>query len=203
MLEGYKILQKGGVGELVEKKSKFIATTYPVSTEEEAITFIEATKKKYWNASHNCTAYIIGENYEIQRCSDDGEPSGTAGMPILNVLESNNLNNILCIVIRYFGGIKLGAGGLVRTYTKAVTECLEKAVIVNLVEGKKLKIKFNYENIKQIDFILTNIKIIDKSFDEKITYTILISDNKYQEIYHEILNNTVNIVELEKILIAE
>lgn len=186
--------------EIIINKSRFITELIKINNENEVKDILINIKNKYPGATHYCYAYICGTR---KKCSDDGEPSGTAGMPILNVLESNNLNNILCIVIRYFGGIKLGAGGLVRTYTKAVTECLEKAVIVNLVEGKKLKIKFNYENIKQIDFILTNIKIIDKSFDEKITYTILISDNKYQEIYHEILNNTVNIVELEKILIAE
>lgn len=109
-----KIVYKGGEGELIEKKSRFIATVIPVNSEDEALEFIAAMKKKYWNASHNCFAFVVGENYELQRCSDDGEPQGTAGRPMLDVLLGEQIHNAAVVVTRYFGGTLLGTGGLVR-----------------------------------------------------------------------------------------
>ena len=113
-MENYKIVHRGGQGEIVEKKSRFIATVCPVMSEEEAISFIEKTKKKYWDARHNCHAFVIGERNEISRCSDDGEPSGTAGKPMLDVLLGAGVHNVCVVVTRYFGGTLLGTGGLVR-----------------------------------------------------------------------------------------
>ena len=119
MLEKYKIAYEGGQGEIVEKKSRFIATIRPVKTEEEALSFIAEMKKKYWDASHNCSAYVIGERNEIQRCSDDGEPGQTAGRPMLDVLLGEEIHDVCAVVTRYFGGTLLGTGGLVRAYTTA------------------------------------------------------------------------------------
>ena len=108
MSDNFIIVYKGGEGEISEKKSRFIATISPVNSEEEAIEFVESMKKKYWNARHNCYAFVLGDNNEIQRFSDDGEPSGTAGKPILEVLLGNNIHNAIAVVTRYFGGTLLG-----------------------------------------------------------------------------------------------
>ena len=115
MLEEYRTIYQGGEGELIEKKSRFIATVRLVKSEEEALAFIEEMRKKYWNATHNCFAYVIGERKEIMRCSDDGEPQGTAGKPMLDVLLGEELYNTAVVVTRYFGGTLLGTGGLVTT----------------------------------------------------------------------------------------
>ena len=119
--------------EIIIEKSRFICTLKKVSTEEEAQDFIKEIRKKYWDATHNCSAYIVGENTAAQRSNDDGEPSGTAGLPMLEVLRKNNLHNVAAVVTRYFGGIKLGAGGLIRAYTNSVAEAVEKAGIAEKV----------------------------------------------------------------------
>ncbi len=136
MVLEYKILYEGGVGEIVEKKSRFIATTRPVETEEEAFGFIEEMKKKYWDATHNCSAFVLGERGEICRCSDDGEPSQTAGRPMLDVLLGEEIRNICVVVTRYFGGTLLGTGGLVRAYSGAVKAGLENSQNRNKASGK-------------------------------------------------------------------
>lgn len=124
-MNGIKIVYRGGEGEIIEKKSRFIATVCPVDSEEDAVGFIEKIKKKYWDARHNCHAFVVGERNEISRCSDDGEPSGTAGLPMLEVLRKNQLSGVAAVVTRYFGGIKLGAGGLVRAYTGSVSKAVQ------------------------------------------------------------------------------
>jgi len=118
MENSYKTIVSYGEGEIVEKKSKFLCKIYPVHSEEEALAHIEQLKKQYWDARHNCYAYIIGKNSETVRCSDDGEPSGTAGRPMLEVLQKEELKDVLAVVTRYFGGVLLGTGGLVRAYTR-------------------------------------------------------------------------------------
>lgn len=128
--------------EIVIEKSRFICTLKKAATEEEAQDFIKETKKKYWDATHNCSAYIIGESGAAQRSNDDGEPSGTAGLPMLEVLRKNNLHNVAAVVTRYFGGIKLGAGGLVRAYTNSVATAIEEAGIAE-------KVLFGYFNFRQ------------------------------------------------------
>ena len=133
MAECTKILYQGGVGEIVEKKSRFIASVAPVATEQEALDFIAAKKKEYWDARHNCYAYIIGSKQEIMRCSDDGEPAQTAGRPMLDVLLSASVYNIVVIVTRYFGGVLLGTGGLVRAYQGATKAGLDASVLLSSV----------------------------------------------------------------------
>ena len=120
MADSYKILYEGGEAEIEVKKSRFIATTRPVKSEDEAVAFIAEMKKKYWDARHNCSAYTIGLNHELERCSDDGEPQKTAGRPMLDVLLNEGIHNVCVVVTRYFGGILLGTGGLVRAYQAAV-----------------------------------------------------------------------------------
>ena len=120
MGDSYKILYAGGENEIVEKKSRFIATLRPVNSEEEAAAFIAEMKKKYWDASHNCSAFTIGRNHELTRCSDDGEPAQTAGRPMLDVLFGEDIHNVCAVVTRYFGGTLLGTGGLVRAFSGAV-----------------------------------------------------------------------------------
>ncbi len=148
--------------EIIIEKSKFICSLKSVDTFEQAIEFINSLKKEHYNASHNCSALIIGLNSNTMRSSDDGEPSGTAGNPMLNVLKMNNLSNIVVVVTRYFGGIKLGTGGLIRAYTQSVTSALKTAEIITVKEMTKVEITVNYSiaNLikNKIDYLLLNIE---------------------------------------------
>ena len=150
MLPEYRTIYRGGEDEIVEKKSRFIATVVPVNTEEEALEFVEKTRKKYWDARHNCFAYIIGERGQLQRCSDDGEPNGTAGKPMLDVLLGNELRNVAVVVTRYFGGTLLGTGGLVRAYSGAVKAGLDASVVITKILGVKLHIETDYTTFGKI-----------------------------------------------------
>lgn len=152
-MQTYRILLKGGQGEIVEKKSRFIASLQPAASEQEASAFIEATKKKYWDARHNCTAMVIGRNAEITRCSDDGEPSGTAGRPMLEVLTGEGLRDVAVVVTRYFGGTLLGTGGLVRAYTLAVKEGLKNCEVGTLREGRKVRLAMSYNDYGKVEHL--------------------------------------------------
>lgn len=154
-----KIVYTGGEGEIVEKKSRFIATLRPIQTEAEAMAFIGKMKKKYWDARHNCSAFVIGDNQEISRCSDDGEPSQTAGRPMLDVLLKEEIHNTAVVVTRYFGGVLLGTGGLVRAYQKAVQEGLKNSVVLDIHPGQKLAIHTDYNGLGKIQYILGKAKI--------------------------------------------
>ena len=170
---------------IIIKNSKFICYIYKVDNIEEINKILNDIRVKYYDATHCCYAYILDN---IKKESDDGEPSGTAGIPMLQVLEKNNLNHVLCIVVRYFGKIKLGAGGLVRAYTKSVTETL-KNNIITLVPGFKILLTFNYDNLKSVDYLLKDIIIINKFFDNKITYEVDVDNN--------LLNNLKSIKDIE------
>ena len=171
-------------------KSKFIANIFYVKTKEDVNTYLNEIKEKYSDATHNCYAYIING---LIGSSDDGEPSGTAGKPILNVLEKNNLNYCLCIVTRYFGGIKLGAGGLVRAYTKASTECL-KENIIKLTKGYLVKLTTTFKYTKKIENLITNIKT--KVFTDNVIYTLEIEKEYFEKIKNELYNiSDVKIIE--------
>lgn len=176
MLKDYRTVYRGGEGEIVEKKSRFITTVLPVTTEEEALAFIEAMNKKYWNATHNCYAYVIGERSEIQRCSDDGEPSGTAGKPMLDVLMGEKLHNVVVVVTRYFGGTLLGTGGLVRAYSSAVKAGLASSVIITKMSGVKLEINTEYTGLGKIQYILgeNGITTLDTVYTDKVNMTVLV-----------------------------
>lgn len=158
-MEKYFIVEKPGQGEIVEKKSRFIAHVLPIQSEEEALAHIERIKKQYWDARHNCFAFIIGRNNEIQRFSDDGEPQGTAGKPILEVLTNGNIHNTLIIVTRYFGGTLLGTGGLVRAYGQSAKAGLENALVMRVCEGVSFDLRCDYNSIGKIKYIMGQMNI--------------------------------------------
>ena len=163
-------------GEIIEKKSRFIADIVPVKDEEEALEFIEGVRKKFWDARHHCYAYIVGDKGSIQRCSDDGEPSKTAGRPMLDVLLSKKLINICAVVTRYFGGTLLGTGGLVRAYQSAVIDGLEGMEIVKIEEAFRLYIKSSYDmygNFKRMEESL-GIYIEDVEYTQEVDMKIIV-----------------------------
>lgn len=192
MLEQYKVLYKGGEDEIVEKKSRFIATVVPAETEEEAISFIEAMRKKYWNATHNCFAYVIGERGQLQRCSDDGEPGGTAGRPMLDVLLGEEVRNIAVVVTRYFGGTLLGTGGLVRAYAAATQAGLAASMIITKILGVKLYIKTDYTGLGKIQYILgqRGIMILNSVYTENVELEVLIPGSEVEAVRAEIIEGT-------------
>lgn len=174
-----KTIKKDLSNEIIIQKSRFICECIKISSEIDVKKVLEKIKVKYKDATHYCYAYIISNTKRFQ---DDGEPSGTAGKPILNVLESNELTNILCIVIRYFGGIKLGAGGLVRAYTKAVTETIHENNIKLLIPTYLIEFTFSYEDLKMMDYILNDMNILDKKFETDITYLVHIPVNGFDRL---------------------
>ncbi len=165
-----KIVAEGACGEIVEKKSRFIASIMPVSTEEEALSFIQEKKKQYWDARHNCSAYIIGRKNPISRCSDDGEPSQTAGRPMLDVLEREGIYDVVVVVTRYFGGVLLGTGGLVRAYQAAVQEGLKNCRFAKAIDGYECFLTISYTAYGQAEYILREegIEVIDSDFEEQV-----------------------------------
>lgn len=180
MVECLRTVYQGGVGEIVEKKSRFIATVRLVESEEEALEILEGARKKYWDATHNCFAYVIGERGETVRCSDDGEPSGTAGRPMLDVLLGEKLTNILVIVTRYFGGTLLGTGGLVRAYSKAVQEGIRNSRIIEQRYGVRMKIETDYNGIGKIQYLLAadHVPVLESRYTERVETEILLPKNE-------------------------
>lgn len=192
MFTPYKIVFAPGEGEYEEKKSRFIAHVAPAESEEEAAEFIERMRKKYYDARHNCTAYIIGRNREITRCSDDGEPSGTAGKPILEVLLGAEVTNVVVVVTRYFGGTLLGTGGLVRAYTQATKEGLANAVIVTMRFGVELTICADYTDVGKVQYLLANeqIEIAQSRYTEKVEFDIQIPKEKQKAVTQKLIEAT-------------
>lgn len=184
MAEQYKTVYEGGTGEIVEKKSRFIATVRPVQTEEAALAFIEEMRKKYWDARHNCSAYILGERQEVMRCSDDGEPSQTAGKPMLDVLAGAGLTDTAVVVTRYFGGTLLGTGGLVRAYSAAVQEGLKNSRVITKCWGTMLEIGMDYNGIGKLQYLFgqRQIPLMDSEYTDKVRFTVLVPASKAQEI---------------------
>ena len=195
-----KTISKNIENEIIINKSRFICKLVKVYSEEDVMNALNSAKEEYKDATHYCYSYIIDNT---ERFNDDGEPGGTAGMPILNVLKQNELNYVLCIVIRYFGGIKLGAGGLVRAYTKSASECLNVSTLKELKIGFSIKILFDYDKVKLIDYTLNNIDIKDKTFEDKITYTFDISNENYDKIKEILISNCNEISISDNILIEE
>ena len=152
---------------IIVKKSKFITKLIKINNIEEVNNYLNEIKKEYNDSTHICYAYIVNGK---EKCNDDGEPSGTAGLPILNILKKNNLTNILAIVIRYFGGIKLGAGGLVRAYSNSVNDTLKLTDIIELMEGYLIELEFKYDQVKLVDYILNDKNVISKEYNYIIIY---------------------------------
>lgn len=187
-----KIVYEGGTGEIVEKKSRFIATVKPVHSEEEALAFIAELKKKYWNATHNCWAYVIGERQELQRCSDDGEPQGTAGKPMLDVLLGEEVHDTVVVVTRYFGGTLLGTGGLVRAYSKAVQEGLRQSVVIEKQSGSMLTIETDYNGIGKLQYLLgqRGIQIVESEYTDIVKTQVLVRENAVEELREAVTEAT-------------
>jgi len=185
--------------ELIIKNSKFISLIFRVYSKDEVNDILYSIKKEYPNATHYCYGYVIDSDI---RANDDNEPSGTAGYPILNQITSNNLNYTLIVVIRYFGGIKLGVGPLTRTYAKVAREVIRDNNIIELEKGYDIDIIFNYNDIKDVDYILGNSRIINKSFDENITYNVYVNKSVLDKLskYNTIINKEIYI-EKEWVLI--
>lgn len=186
------IIKEGGQGEIVEKKSRFIATVLPIDTEEEALQYIEKIKKKYWDARHNCFAFVIGSNNEIQRFSDDGEPQGTAGKPILETLLNENLHNTLIVVTRYFGGTLLGTGGLVRAYGQSSKKGIRNSVIQKVCEGISFKLTVDYNSIGKIKYIMWQMGITDaqEEYGQNVVLSILMKKDEYNEFNTKVTDAT-------------
>ncbi len=164
-----KTIKERVENEIVIKNSRFITLLLKLNHSEEVNFYLEEAKKNYPKATHYCYCYRIGD---FQKFSDDKEPGGTAGLPMLHVLEKENITSILAITIRYFGGIKLGAGGLVRAYTKSLTKALEKAEIINLVSGYLVQIEIPYEEEKELIYLLKHCLIIKKDYQETVIYQV-------------------------------
>lgn len=203
MKEAYFTIYQNGEHQIEIKKSKFICYLFRIESEEQAKEYIAKIKKEHYKANHNCSAYMLGENFEIQRSSDDGEPSGTAGVPMLEVLKKNQLQNTLAIVTRYFGGIKLGAGGLIRAYSTSVSEALKE---IGIVQGKLqqiLDIIIDYPQLGKLQNYLENEQIAIQEIDylEQITVKVAIDINQcesFQNALIDLFNNQLSIQILDQ-----
>lgn len=193
-----KVLLKPGTAEVIEKKSRFIASVTSVETPEEAAAFIESVKKKYWDAKHNCSAYVIGRDGEYTRCNDDGEPAQTAGLPMLEVLLHSEVRNIVVVVTRYFGGTLLGTGGLIRAYGQTVKEALANSEIGEEVEGIMLTIKADYTLLGKIQYTLAQkgIEIMDTVYESDVMLTIRFEKHLSDSIEKELINVTCGKIEI-------
>ena len=184
-------IQKNVENTIIIKKSKCICKLYRINNLEEINIILEKLNKEYKDSTHICYAYIIDGK---EKCNDNGEPSGTAGMPMLNVLKKNNLDHILAVVIRYFGGIKLGAGGLTRAYSNSTIEAINNSKIIELVKGYYIQIEFDFSQKKTVDYILNNISIKEITFDTNIIYKLYLSN---QDIINELRNNVMKLTIIE------
>ena len=174
------VVLEGGTDEIIEKKSRFIAQVFPVQTEQEAMQIIEQTKKKYWDARHNCYAFILGEHGEVSRCTDDGEPSGTAG------------RHILVIVTRYFGGTLLGTGGLVRAYSQAAQAGLAASTIIDKLMGYRLEIRTDYNGIGKLQYIFgqMGLPLMDTVYAEDVVVTVAVPDSDKDSLINKVTEAT-------------
>jgi len=201
MLNQYYTVKESGSHEIVIQKSRFIGYVSRVNTEEEAQSFIQQIKKKHHDATHNCSAYIIGERDEIQKTNDDGEPGGTAGLPMLEVLKKQSLKNTAVVVTRYFGGIKLGAGGLIRAYSSTTSETIKNIGVVKgeLMQGYTVTI--SYPLLGKVENALQHSShIIDeKEYAENVTLTVYVHIDATDSFEKEMINLTNDQVELRQI----
>ena len=192
-------VREGGEGEIIEKKSRFICTVRPVETEEEAVAFIAEMKKKYWDARHNCSAFVLGDRQELTRCSDDGEPAGTAGRPMLEVLLGRGIHNAAVVVTRYFGGVLLGTGGLVRAYQNAEQAELNAKNIMKSREGRKLTVGTDYNGVGKLQYLFgkEQIPILDSQYAADVTMEVMIPLEQKEAIEKEITELTSGNAKLE------
>ena len=199
-MDAYHTVYRGGSGEIVEKKSRFIAEVFPVTSEEEAMQYLEEARKRYWDARHHCWAYVLGRNPSAERMSDDGEPAGTAGKPILEVIRGRQITDVLVIVTRYFGGTLLGTGGLVRAYTASAAEGLKHSEIITRFHGFKLRIAADYTSLGKIQYLLAQRKIciLESMYTDKVELIVLVPDEEEGALFKEIMDGTNGQAVLEK-----
>lgn len=188
----HKAVYRGGSGEIVEKKSRFIANIKSVETVEEAQVYIEEMKKKYWDARHNCSAFSVGIEQVTTRCSDDGEPSGTAGKPILEVISGSGIHNIVVVVTRYFGGTLLGTGGLVRAYTDATRAGIENSDIVEKIPGRRVDIAMDYTDLGKLQYLLAQNEVLteDTEYTDKVIIHALFPESDKEMLKKKITEAT-------------
>ena len=187
-VSNYKTVYRGGTAEIVEKKSRFIAHSAHVESEEEALAFIEQMKKQYWDARHNCHAFSVGVTNETARCSDDGAPAQTAGKPMLDVLMGQQLKNTVVVVTRYFGGTLLGTGGLVRAYSAAVQEGLKESLIIEKFLCRRVRMSMDYTMLGKMQYLATklNLMILDTLYTEGVEMQLLVPDTQYAAFIKEV-----------------
>lgn len=185
-------IKENSYDEFVEKKSTFITHLVRVTSEEEAREFIQKMKKKHYDATHVCSCYVVGDNNEITRTNDDGEPSGTAGAPMLDVLVKNEIKNVCATVIRYFGGTKLGTGGLVRAYGSGVINALKNATLVERKDALEIRLELDYSLNGKIEYEIekTNFIVNNLEYTDKIIYTIYVMEEDYDSFQSWIANLT-------------
>ena len=185
-------IKEDSYDEFVEKKSTFITHLVRVTSEEEAREFIQKMKKKHYDATHVCSCYVVGDNNEITRANDDGEPSGTAGSPMLDVLVKNEIKNVCATVIRYFGGTKLGTGGLVRAYGGGVINALKNATLVERKDALEIRLELDYSLNGKIEYEIekTNFIVNNLEYTDKIIYTIYVMEEDYESFQNWIANLT-------------
>lgn len=201
-MEGYsKRLLEEAKGEYEEKKSRFIACIKPVASEEEAVSFIEGKKKEFWDARHNCSAYVVGEEMPKAHCSDDGEPSGTAGRPMLEVLTKEGLTNVAAVVTRYFGGVLLGTGGLVRAYQKSLKDAINNSELVEKKDGIIYLIKTDYNGMGKLQYYFSSkeIPVLDITYDDMVTMKVLCPVGLYDEMSKKVTEISSGTVSPEKV----
>jgi len=207
-MEDFKFVHKGGVGEILEKKSRFIASVCPITCEEDALNFIQSKKKEYWDARHNCYAYVCGSNNELSRCSDDGEPAQTAGRPMLDVLLKEGIHDVVVVVTRYFGGVLLGTGGLVRAYQGATQAGLAASEILMKQSGVMVSVKVDYTTLGKVQYILAknNTPIDDTVYTDAVEFILIIPSKEKDSLLAEIVegtNGTALIEEIESVYFAK
>ncbi|MBQ3414688.1 MAG: YigZ family protein [Clostridia bacterium] len=193
-------VKEKATAEIVEKKSKFIANVFPIETQEDVENYINSIKKQHFSARHNCYAYrIMVDDRIVERASDDGEPSGTAGAPMLNILNKNNLCNVLVIVTRYFGGILLGTGGLVRCYSDATIKAIEEAERVKCCKGFEIFVSTKYCNLETFKYYCkkNNINIVNTEYNENINIKIELNEESKNKLLQDFENKKVNLESLK------
>lgn len=197
-IDTYRVIIEEGEGEIVEKKSRFIATVKKAETEEEAVAFVDSIRKKYWDARHNCYAMVVGGRDKLTRFSDDGEPSGTAGRPILEVLLGENISNVVVVVTRYFGGALLGTGGLIRAYTQATKEGIANCRIGCMRPGVRMNLVTDYNSVGKILYLLGEKNLVPEQseYTDTVSLQLLIPAEWKEELIHEFTEMTAGKAEI-------
>ncbi len=200
MIDSYKTIYQSKETEIIEKKSRFITNIKYVETEEEAMAFLESIRKKYWDARHHCWAYVLGKRQEILRCSDDGEPQGTAGRPMLDVMTGAGICDAIIVVTRYFGGTLLGTGGLVRAYSKAVQTGLESGTIVERIYGQQVELTTDYNGLGKVQYLLAKegIPTLEASYETDVKIKILLPVSMADQMETKLIDATNGKIAMER-----